>query len=99
MSTFPYHRCSDYASSSLPYELTVPVEKEPGLYCMTISFKGPVANPSTCYNVLSTQGATRLIIGVRESTIVSLCFAHVTCASPCHISLLAHVHSPSHELS
>ena len=64
--TFPYHRCTDYRSSSLPYELSVPVEKESGLYCMTLTFKGPIANPSTCYSLLSTQGASRLIIGVRE---------------------------------
>ena len=42
------------------------MEKEPGLYCMTLTFKGPVSNPSTCYNILSNQGGTRLTMGVRE---------------------------------
>ncbi|GAX74583.1 hypothetical protein CEUSTIGMA_g2032.t1, partial [Chlamydomonas eustigma] len=62
--TFPYHRCSDYNASSLPYDLTKPVETSPGLYCMTLSFRGYPTNPSTCYNVLTTYGATRLIMGV-----------------------------------
>ena len=64
--SFPFHRCSDYASSSLPYELSQPVETTPGMYCMTITFKGPIADPSTCYNVLSSVGGTRLTMGVRE---------------------------------
>ena len=62
---FPYHRCSDYASTSLPYELSTPVEVD-GAYCVTLTYKGPVANPSTCYNVLSTQGGNRLTIGICE---------------------------------
>ena len=64
--TFPYHRCSDYNSSSLPYELSTPVEVD-GAYCVTLTYKGPVSNPSTCYNVLATQGGSRIVLGIGES--------------------------------
>ena len=65
---FPYHRCSDYASTSLPYVLSSPVDTpgDPGMYCMTLTYKGDVSNPSDCYDVLSNQGGTSLIMGVSE---------------------------------
>ena len=67
-ATFPFHRCSDYSTKSLPYGLTKPVETAPGLYCMTLSYLGPSPNATTCYDILSTSGATRLTIGVGESS-------------------------------
>ena len=65
--SFPFHRCSDYAATSLPYELTVPVERQHGTYCMNFTYKGMVSNPSTCYSILSTLGGSRLTLGVGES--------------------------------
>ena len=69
-AVFPYHRCSDYASTSLPYVLSSPVDTpgDPGMYCMTLTYKGDVSNPSDCYDVLSNQGGTSLIMGVSESS-------------------------------
>ena len=63
---FPYHRCADYDSNSLPYTLSPPVETTPGLYCMTLTYNGDVSSPSECYNILSSQGGTSLIMGVSE---------------------------------
>ena len=71
-AAFPYHRCGDYASSSLPYELSAPVDDQNGMYCMTITWKGFMPGSSSCYNTLSTVGATRLTIGVGECAIYRL---------------------------
>lgn len=59
------HRSMDYASTSLPYELSLPVERPAGLYCMTLTFKGFLPGASTCYNLLSTAGGY-LTMDVRE---------------------------------
>ena len=59
-------RCYDFASTSLPYELSLPVEKSAGLYCMIITFKGFLSGASVCYNMLSTTGGEYLTIGIRE---------------------------------
>ena len=67
-AVFPFHRCADYSPKSLPYALTKPVETRPGMYCMTLTYLGPSPNATTCYNILSTVGATRLTIGVGESS-------------------------------
>ncbi|KAG1657027.1 hypothetical protein FOA52_004114 [Chlamydomonas sp. UWO 241] len=56
--SFPYHRCSDYLNSSLPYNLSPPVEKAPGLYCMTMVYLGGALAPSTCYNKLEIKVET-----------------------------------------
>eukprot|EP00955_Chlamydomonas_euryale_P009320 100004-Chlamydomonas_euryale.AAC.3 len=61
--SFPYHRCTDYRNSSLPYNLSPPVETSPGLYCMTFTYIGPSTAPSDCYSLLE-QRVTHITIGV-----------------------------------
>lgn len=71
---FPYHRCSDYSNSSLPYHLSAPtttVQKAGGaLYCMNFTYSGPVGNASACYQQLSTA-ATWMAFGVSEFGTIS----------------------------
>ena len=62
---FPYHRCSDYSNASLPYHLSLPVEKARGLYCSTVTYLGPVPHPSACYTQL-TQMAHQVTIAISE---------------------------------
>jgi hypothetical protein len=40
------------------------VDSTTGYFCMTLTWLGYPTNPSTCYNLLSTSGATSLVIGV-----------------------------------
>ncbi|KAG1664118.1 hypothetical protein FOA52_011941 [Chlamydomonas sp. UWO 241] len=65
---FPFHRCDDYANASLPYNLSPPVEKSPGLYCTVLTYLGPKPNPSVCYTQLSSLFST-ITIGVREECV------------------------------
>ena len=38
------------------------------MYCATFSYLGDKPNPSQCYSILQTYGATRLVIGISEYT-------------------------------
>ena len=63
---------SENCSTTLPYELSRPVEQSAGLYCMIITFKGSTPGAPTCYNRLTTWLAATggdssyIAIGVRE---------------------------------
>jgi hypothetical protein len=63
--SFPFHRCSDYSNSSLPYVFSEPVEKQPGLYCMVMTYIGPKDDKSICYGNLENS-LTTITLGVSE---------------------------------